>query len=96
MTEAHYDATVALEGLDALGLGRDEQRCLSYLAGRTEPTRLSTLESALGIHRRTLQTVIEPFLVRAGLIERSDKGREITEEGRRHLGLTVSKQVETA
>jgi len=96
VTEAHYDATVALEGLDALGLGRDEQRCLSYLAGRTEPTRLSTLESALGIHRRTLQTVIEPFLVRAGLIERSDKGREITEEGRRHLGLTVSKQVETA
>jgi Holliday junction DNA helicase RuvB len=95
VTEGHFDATVMLEGLDALGLGRDERRYLTFLANRQEPTRLSTLESALGIHRRTLQAVIEPFLLRSGLIERSDKGREISEEGRRHLGLTVSTQVET-
>lgn len=96
VTESHFDATVTLEGLDALGLGRDEQRYLSFLANRQEPTRLSTLESALGIHRRTLQAVVEPFLLRAGLIERSDKGREISEEGKRHLGVTVSTQVERA
>lgn len=95
VTEGHFDATVELEGLDHLGLGRDERRYLSLLANRQEPTRLGTLESALGIHRRTLQAVIEPFLLRAGLIERSDKGREITPAGRQHLGVTTSKLFET-
>jgi Holliday junction DNA helicase RuvB len=81
----HFDETMKLEGLDSLGLGRDEQRYLHYLAQRQEPIRLSTLESALGIHRRTIQSVIEPFLVRSGLIEKSDKGRIITPRGLQHL-----------
>lgn len=85
----HFEATVVLEGLDTLGLSSEEQRYLRYLADRQEPTRLSTLESALGIHKRTLQEVTEPFLVRVGLIEKSDKGRTITEAGLRHLGVLV-------
>ena len=93
VTARHFEATVALEGLDALGLGRNEQRYLEYLAGRQEATRLSTLESALGIHRRTIQAVIEPFLLRCGFVERSDKGREITPKGLRHLGLLEEEAV---
>lgn len=76
-----------LEGMDKLGLGPDEQRYLRYLAGHLEPVRLSSLEAALGVHRRTIQSVVEPFLLRMNLIERSDKGRMITAEGLRHLGL---------
>lgn len=85
VTREHFDATIRLEGLDELGLGPDEQRYLRYLSRRQEPVRLTTLESALGVHRKTLQTVIEPFLVRANLIERSDRGRCLTEDGVRHL-----------
>ena len=96
VTSDHFDATVELEGLDSLGLGRDEQRYLRYLAGRQEPTRLSTLESALGVHKRTLQSVIEPFLVRCGLIEKSDKGRLITAEGLRHLDMLSETQSSVA
>ncbi len=90
VTREHFDATIRLEGLDDLGLGPDEQRYIRYLAKKQDPVRLTTLESALGIHRKTLQTVIEPFLVRANLIERSDRGRSITEEGLRHLKLVES------
>ena len=96
LTDAHFNATVMLEGWDALGLGRDERRYLQFLANRHQPTRLSTLESALGIHRRTLQSVVEPFLLRAGLIERSDKGREITDGGRRHVGAPIVAQQYTS
>ena len=96
VTSDHFDATVELEGLDSLGLGRDEQRYLRYLSDRQEPTRLSTLESALGVHKRTLQSVIEPFLVRCGLIERSDKGRLITAEGLRHLDMLSETQSSVA
>jgi holliday junction DNA helicase RuvB len=90
ITQEHFDKTVELEGLDALGLSPEEQRYLRYLSDRQEPTRLSTLESALGIHRRTLQEVVEPFLVRAGFIEKSDKGRSITTDGLRHIGVLTN------
>ena len=96
VTATHFDDAVHLEGLDSLGLGRDEQRYLRYLAERDEPTRLSTLESALGVHRRTIQSVVEPFLLRSGLIEKSDKGRTITEEGLRHLGMLREPRVSVA
>lgn len=92
VTKDHFVETVKLEGLDSLGLGRDEQRYLKYLADRREPTQLSTLESFLGVHRRTIQSVIEPFLLRCGLIEKTDKGRLLTAAGIRHLGLIKDKQ----
>lgn len=90
VTEDHFTATLKLEGLDDLGLGPDEQRYLRHLSQRQEPVRLTVLESALGIHRKTLQTVVEPFLLRVGLIERSERGRTITEQGLRHLNMLVN------
>jgi Holliday junction DNA helicase RuvB len=83
---SHFTATVDLERIDSLGLSRDERRYLALLAEKNgEPVRLITAESALGLHRRTLQTVIEPYLIRAGLCERLPTGRAITAKGLRHL-----------
>ena len=82
----HFDKTVALDGIDELGLGPDEQRFIKFLTIQPgKPVRLHTLEAALGIHRRTIQEVIEPFLIRKGLIERAPQGRVITERGLRHV-----------
>ena len=88
VTSAHFDATVTLDGIDSLGLGPDEQRYLKLLADHQgQPVRLFTVEAALGVHQRTIQKVIEPFMIRAGLIERAQQGRQITVSGLRHLGL---------
>ncbi len=85
---AHFEATVALDGIDSIGLGPDEQRYLRLLADHQgQAVRLFTLEATLGVHQRTLQAVIEPFLLRSGLIERCQQGRQITEAGLQHLGL---------
>ena len=93
----HFEQTVALDGIDALGLGPDEQRYLRFLAERSgDPVRLFTIESALGIHRRTIASVIEPFLVKSGLMERHSQGRTITEAGLRHLGLIHDPKVSVA
>ena len=97
VTVAHFYATVDLEQIDALGLSRDEQRYLRHLAAKHgEPVRLITLESALGLHRRTIQTVIEPFLIREGLCERLPTGRAITLSGLQHLGLDAGPRTTTA
>lgn len=97
ITVEHFEQTVSLDGLDELGLGPDEQRYLRFLSERNgEPVRLFTIESSLGIHRRTIQSVIEPFMVKSGLIERHSQGRMITEAGLRHLGLVVEPNVSAA
>jgi len=97
ITAQCFEATAILDGLDELGLGPDEQRYLQFLSERNgEPVRLFTIESALAIHRRTIQSVIEPFLVKSGLVERHSQGRTITETGLRHLGLVAESNVSTA
>ena len=86
MTMEHFEQTVQLEQIDTLGLDADQQRYLAALAKRDgQPIRLHTLESVLGIHRRTIQDVVEQFLLRMALIERTPHGRVITQHGLEHL-----------
>jgi Holliday junction DNA helicase RuvB len=97
ITLRHFNETLTLDGLDSLGLGPDEQRYLRFLAERNgDPVRLFTLASALGIHHRTIQSVIEPFLIKSGLVERHSQGRTITKAGLRHLGLIHDPKVSVA
>jgi Holliday junction DNA helicase RuvB len=93
----HFLETATLEGIDGLGLGPDEQRYLQLLAdNQGQPVRLFSIEAAIGVHRRTIQSVIEPFLLRSGLIERCQNGRQITVSGLRHLGLIKEPQASVA
>jgi Holliday junction DNA helicase RuvB len=93
VTDEHFRETVMLEGIDELGLGPDEQRYLRFLARRNgDPTRLTTSEAALGIHARTIQQVVEPFLVRSGLVERHAAGRIITEKGMSHIERSLDRE----
>lgn len=93
LTIRHFEETVFLDGIDELGLGPDEQRIIKYLTIHPDkPVRLFTLESATNVHRRTIQEVIEPFLIRSGLIERTPQGRVITDAGMRHVESTENLQ----
>jgi Holliday junction DNA helicase RuvB len=93
----HFLETAKLDGIDDLGLGPDEQRYLQLLAdNQGQPVRLFSIEAAIGVHRRTIQSVIEPFLLRSGLIERCQNGRQITVSGLRHLGLIKEPQASVA
>lgn len=86
VTMQHFEETVVLDGIDELGLGPDEQRFVKYLTTQSgRPVRLFSIEAAIGVHRRTIQEVIEPFLIRSGLIERTPQGRVITERGMLHV-----------
>ncbi len=97
ITMIQFEQTVTLDDIDAIGLGPDEQRYLRFLADRNgEAVRLFTLASALGIHQRTIQSVIEPFLIKSGLVERHAQGRAITEAGLRHLGFISDPKVSVA
>ena len=85
ITVRHFEKTCHLEGLDRLGLGPDERRYLSILHEHNCPVRLNILAIRMGLHPRTISQVVEPYLVRAGLVAKDDKGRILTAKGLDHI-----------
>lgn len=80
----HLEHACRLEGCDTLGLGFLEQKYLRLLLDG--PRRVNVLASALGVPRKTLATVTETFLIRAGLIDKDDQSRRVlTPKGREHI-----------
>ena len=52
------------------------------------PVGLSTIAVAVGEEPNTIEEVCEPFLVRAGMLSRTPRGRVATPQAWEHLGLT--------
>tara|TARA_B110000211_G_scaffold225849_1_gene278648 strand:- start:1508 stop:2533 length:1026 start_codon:yes stop_codon:yes gene_type:complete len=51
------------------------------------PVGLNTIATAVGEDAGTIEEVYEPFLVKEGFINRTQRGREITEQAYKHLGI---------
>lgn len=81
------ESAMELFAVDSLGLDRVDRDLLKLLAEKfnTRPVGLSTLAVALGEEPETIEAVIEPFLIRSGLLARTQRGREITQAGIDHL-----------
>lgn len=81
------DAACQMFGIDPLGLTKDDRRYLEVLETgfRGGPTGIRAMASALHEDPDTVENVYEPFLLRLGFIERSPRGRIITEKGRQYL-----------
>jgi holliday junction DNA helicase RuvB len=77
--------------VDSLGLDRLDKQVLLALIEKFEgrPVGLATLAVALGEEPDTIESVVEPYLLREGLIERTPKGRQATALAHRHLGLQL-------
>ena len=86
---AQTQAALALYEVDELGLDRLDRQLLTLLCERFagKPVGLSTLAVAVGEEQDTIDSVVEPFLVRLGLISRTPRGRQATELAYRHLGI---------
>jgi Holliday junction DNA helicase RuvB len=77
--------------VDENGLDRLDRAVLSALVSRFGggPVGLSTLAVAVGEEPETVEVVAEPFLVRAGLIARTPRGRVATAAAWPQLGLPL-------
>lgn len=81
------DAACALFGIDALGLTKDDRRYLETLKTSFHggPAGIRALAAALHEEADTLEQVYEPHLLRLNFIERSPRGRILTNVGRNYL-----------
>jgi Holliday junction DNA helicase RuvB len=77
-----------LHEVDEQGLERVDRELLRAIAERFGggPVGLSTLAVALGEETDTIEDVYEPYLLQLGFIQRTPRGRVITDLGRTHLG----------
>ncbi len=82
-------AALQVYEVDEAGLDRLDRAVLDALCRRFGggPIGLGTLAVAVGEERETVEEVAEPFLVRAGLLARTPRGRVATPAAWRHLGL---------
>jgi holliday junction DNA helicase RuvB len=73
-------------GLD--GMDRRYLACIAQNYGGG-PVGVETMAAALGDQRDVIEEVIEPYLVQEGFVQRTPRGRMLTETAFRHLGLAV-------
>jgi holliday junction DNA helicase RuvB len=98
VAEVRHDGAVTLEvaqealalfEVDGEGLERTDRELLQAIALKFGggPVGLSTLAVALGEESDTIEDVYEPYLLQLGFLQRTPRGRVITDLGRAHLGL---------
>jgi holliday junction DNA helicase RuvB len=88
---------VALEALqmlqlDHLGLDEIDRRLLLALVEKFEggPVGLDTLAACISEEPETLEDVYEPYLMQLGLLKRTARGRMVTAEAYKFLGIRQS------
>jgi len=75
--------------VDRLGLDAMDRRYLMMIADlyRGGPVGIETLAAGLSEARDTLEDVVEPFLIQAGLVARTARGRMLNGPAWTHLGI---------
>lgn len=80
--------------IDEMGLDKIDHHLLSVLHQHYQggPVGLETLAAAIGEEAQTIEEVIEPYLLRIGFLERTQRGRQLTDLARQHLGFSAQKE----
>ncbi len=83
------EKTFQLLEIDNLGLGKPDRAVLEAILHKFGggPVGLNTIAAAIGEEQSTIEDVIEPYLIRLGLLERTPRGRITTHEATIHLSL---------
>lgn len=96
----HVDRRIADEALtrlevDGLGLDALDRRYLSMIARNFGggPVGIETIAAGLSEPRDAIEDIIEPYLIQQGFIQRTPRGRVLTANAWRHLGLEPPKDL---
>jgi Holliday junction DNA helicase RuvB len=83
-------AALELYDVDALGLDRLDRSVLEAILVRFDggPVGLNTLAVSVGEEAETIESVVEPFLVRIGMLTRTPRGRVATRTAWEHFGFS--------
>ena len=89
ITRELADRTLTLLEVDTIGLDVMDRRYLDMVAVNFSggPVGIETIAAALSEPRDAIEDIIEPFLLQQGFLQRTPRGRVLTPNAFRHLGL---------
>ena len=95
ITKKTVEAALSLEGVDEKGLTDLDRRYLKTIIDfyKGGPVGIEAIAATLQEETDTLVDVIEPFLLKIGLVTRTSSGRKASEEAYKHLGLSFQKRM---
>lgn len=90
ITEEVARVALDLMDVDKLGLDHIDRNMLLTMIHKFDggPVGLDTLAAAIGEDAGTIEDVYEPYLIKNGFINRTPRGRVVTELAYKHLGLS--------
>jgi len=94
ITQQLADQALRLEGVDEIGLTDLDRRLLATIIEKYAggPVGIEALAASLQEESRTLEEMVEPFLLNIGFLMRTTGGRKATEKACAHLGLKQTNQ----
>lgn len=96
MGNGRIDLKISRYALDSLnidkrGLDSIDNKILRTIITKFKggPVGINTIATAVGEDQGTIEEVYEPFLIMEGFINRTPRGREVTDLAYRHLGIDI-------
>lgn len=91
ITEEVAKVALDLMDVDKMGLDHVDRNILTTMIEKFKggPVGLDTLAAAIGEDAGTIEDVYEPYLIQNGFINRTPRGRMVTELSYRHFGLEI-------
>ncbi|MCP4745508.1 MAG: Holliday junction branch migration DNA helicase RuvB [Desulfobacteraceae bacterium] len=85
------EAALELEGIDSMGLTRLDRSYLKTIIDyyHCGPVGIEAIAATLQEEADTLVDVVEPYLLKIGMVIRSSSGRKASEKACRHLGYAM-------
>lgn len=95
ITREVADFSLNLLDVDKCGLDKNDRQIMQIIIDKFKggPVGLESIAASLGEDAGTLEDVYEPYLVQNGYILRTPRGRVVSEEGYRHLGLVRPEEI---
>jgi holliday junction DNA helicase RuvB len=91
VSRAVADAALTRLEVDTLGLDQLDRRYLTMIAQNFGggPVGIETISAGLSEPRDAIEDIIEPYLIQQGFIQRTPRGRVLTANAWKHLGLNA-------
>ncbi len=85
------DKALSLLEVDHAGLDSADRQYLDFIASHYGggPVGIDTIAAGLSEQRDSLEDTIEPYLIQRGFLQRTPRGRVLTDTAYRHLGLNA-------
>jgi holliday junction DNA helicase RuvB len=89
LTKNSVNEALSLIGIDKKGLTHSDRQILETIIHKYNggPVGLNTIAASLSEDQATIEEFNEPYLIQLGFIERTQRGRVVTEIGYKHVGI---------